>query len=80
MFSATVTGLEAIGLLSHTTGDKTQDALSAIGAIVTTLVEGFQGKVDPKAIEDAINTLTADILANDNKVDQDLVDKFRSGL
>ena len=80
MFSATITGLESIGALAHSTGDKAEAALSAISSIVTTLVEGFQGKLDPKAIEAAISTLASDIASNDGKADQALVDKFKGSL
>jgi len=76
MFETVVHGLETIQQLASVGGDKTQDALQAIAAIVHALRDGFDGKVTPETVHFEIEALRDRIAANNAAADEKLRRKF----
>jgi hypothetical protein len=79
MFGATVTGLEIVNSLSRSDNEP-RLALGTIGAVVTALIEGFQGKLPGEEINTALSVLRNDLAENYWKVVPNMVEKFRGML
>jgi len=79
MLNATISGLEVIGGLSRQT-ERPKEALGMIAAVVTSLIEGYQGKIAARDLDNALIMLRADITANEGVPTAAILDKFRSAL
>ena len=79
-FEALNTIGELAGKFGGENGKHAQVTLKAIGAIVSTIKDGFDRKIDPKEvlqkIEESLGQLEADITQNDKAADDALAAKF----
>ena len=79
LLGATMDGLELINGVARFT-DRPKEALGTITAIVTSLIEGFQGRVTPRDLECALAMLRADLEACEGMPSSKLIEKFRAAL
>lgn len=79
MISATVSGLELIGGLARQT-DRPKEALAMIASIVTGLIEGFQGRIAARDLDNALVMLKTELLAAEGIPTSIILEKFKAAL
>lgn len=77
MGASALDALEMIQKLTNTGGDRAPAALAAANAAIIALREGLDGKATPQEMLTRIETLHADLAANDASADIALHEKFR---
>ena len=79
MISASISGYEVVSQLARAT-DRPKEALAAISAVVTSVIEGFHGRITPLEIENAISGLKRDLETEGGFPTNQMIERFKGAL